>query len=79
MKVAQHDAKTRAGAAATRAGDLYERCADDWRTITLDELRMAEWLRDGDPWVSPTLAEQTIARLPERQGRAHGVKRVASR
>ena len=33
------------------AGELYERCADDWRTITLDELRTAEWLRDGDAWV----------------------------
>ena len=50
------------------AGELYERCADDWRAITLDELRTAEWLRDGDGWVSRALAEQTVSRLLERQG-----------
>ena len=50
------------------AGELYERCADDWRTITLDELRTAEWLRDGDAWVSGPLAEQAVSRLLARQG-----------
>jgi hypothetical protein len=50
------------------AGECSERCADDWRTLTLDELRTAEWLRDGDAWVSPTLAEQTVSRLLQRQG-----------
>jgi hypothetical protein len=54
------------------AGELYERCADDWRTITLDELRTAEWLQEGDAWVAPTLAEQTVFRLLERQGHARG-------
>jgi hypothetical protein len=51
------------------AGDLYERCSDDWHTITLDELRTAVWLRDGDGWVSPILAEQAVSRLLERQVR----------
>ena len=50
------------------AGDLYERCADDWRTITLDELRTAEWLRDGDGWISATQAQQAVSRRLARQG-----------
>jgi hypothetical protein len=54
------------------AGELYERCADGWRTITLDELRTAEWLRDDDGWVAATLAEQTVSRLLERQSHPHG-------
>lgn len=79
VEVAQHNAQS-APDVSDWAGELYERCADDWRSITLDELRSAEWLRDGDGWVAATLAEQTIARLPERQGRAcGGVKRVTSR
>lgn len=67
VEVAQHYAKT-APDVSDWAGELYERCSDDWRTITLDDLRTAEWLRDGDGWVSPTLAEQAVSRLLERQG-----------
>jgi len=58
---AQHDAES-APDVSDWADELYERCADDWRTITLDELRTAEWLWDGDGWVAPTLAEQTVCR-----------------
>jgi hypothetical protein len=68
VEVAQHYAQS-APDVSDWAGDLYERCADDWLTITLDELRTAEWLRDGDAWASPTLAEQTVSRLLQRQGR----------
>ena len=67
VEVAQQYAKT-APDVSDWAGELYERCADDWRTITLDELRTAEWLRDGEAWVAATLAEQTVSRLLERQG-----------
>ena len=67
VEVAQHYA-TSAPDVSDWAGELYERCADDWRTITLDELRTAEWLRDGDAWVSGPLAEQAVSRLLARQG-----------
>lgn len=62
------------------AGELYERCSDDWRSITLDELRTAEWLKDDDAWVSPTLAQQTVSRLLQRQGQhgdGQGLERTA--
>ena len=71
VEVAQHYTQS-APDVSDWAGELYERCADDWRTITLDELRTAEWLRDGDGWVTATLAKQTVARLQERQDRSHG-------
>jgi hypothetical protein len=67
VEVAQHYSES-APNVSDWAGGLYERCADDWRTITLDELRTAEWLQEGDSWVAATLAEQTVSRLRERQG-----------
>jgi hypothetical protein len=60
LEVAQHYAQS-APDVFDWAGELYERCSDDWRSITLDELRTAEWLKDDDAWVSPTLAEQTVS------------------
>jgi hypothetical protein len=69
VEMAQHYAQS-APDVSDWAGELYERCADDWRTITLDELRTAEWLQEGDAWVTAILAEQTVARLRERQGQS---------
>lgn len=71
VEVAQHYTQS-APDVSDWAGKLYERCADDWRSITLDELRTAEWLKDDDAGVSPTLAEQTVSRLLERQSRLRG-------
>jgi hypothetical protein len=61
VEVAQHYAQS-AQDVSDWAGELYERCAGDRRTITLDEVRTAEWLRDGESWTSATLAEQTVSR-----------------
>jgi hypothetical protein len=47
VEVAQHDAKS-APNVSDWAGELYERCANDWRTITLDDPRTTEWIREGE-------------------------------
>ncbi len=51
------------------ADDLYIRTVDDWRSITLDELRTAEWLRNEEWWNEPHLAQNTVYHLLDRLGR----------
>jgi hypothetical protein len=50
VEVAKHYEQS-APQVAAWADELYARCADNWRAITLDELRTAEWLKTEDGWV----------------------------